>query len=312
AASSAILITCFAWIGLGWAEGGTSAVIASILCCLFAAMDDPVPAIKVFGVSICMAVLLAGTYVFLIFPAIDSFPMLVLSLAPTMLTIGVITLNPRLAMPSLITLLNFCNYLAIQERFNPDFAGFLNTNLSQFFGLFTAIYVIRTVRSMSADASARRLLKHAWKSLAHLAQGKSSEESEAFTSRMVDRLGMLVPRLAATQDKELTGLDALTELRIGMDLVILQETQPMLTPEAREVLERLSHAIGEYYSARCAGISPPSHRLQPLLDTALSTLSIHLPAGNVRPLAALIGLRRNLCPHAQARPLSDFDAECPA
>lgn len=296
AATVSILISCTAWIALGWAEGGASAMIASILCCLFAAMDDPVPAIKMFGVSICVAVLLAGVYVFLIFPAIDSFPMLVMTLAPTLLTIGVVTLNPRLAMPSMITLLNFCNYMAIQERLNPDFAVFLNTNLSQFFGVFVAIYVTRTVRSMSAEASARRLLRQTWKSLADLARGKTGEEHEAFTSRMVDRIGLLAPRLAAAKDEELSGIDALKDLRVSMDLAVLQDIRADLPPQAQAMLEQLLQGVGQHYSARSAGRQPKDDQLLPLLDHTVSMLSRHLPADATRPLAALVGLRRNLFP----------------
>lgn len=303
AATVSILISCTAWIALGWAEGGASAMIAAILCCLYAAMDDPVPAIKMFGVSICIAMLLAGIYVFLIFPAIDSFPMLVMTLAPTLLTIGVVTLNPRLAMPAMITLLNFCNHMAIQERrLNPDFAIFLNTNLSQFFGVFVAIYVTRTVRSMSAEASARRLLKQTWKSLADLARGKTGEEPEAFTSRMVDRIGLLAPRLAAAKDEKLSGIDALKDLRVSMDLAVLQDIRGDLPPPAQAMLEQLLQGVGQHYSARSVGKQPKDDRLLPLLDHTVSMLSLHLPAHATRPLAALVGLRRNLFPQDRFLP----------
>lgn len=302
AAATAIMISCIAWIGLGWAEGGASAIITSILCCLFATLDDPVPAIKMFGISICIAVVLAGTYLFLIFPAINSFPMLIVTLAPTMLTIGVLTLNPRWAGPALITLLNFCNYMAIQERFKPDFAVFLNMNLSQFFGVFVAIYVTRTVRSMNADASARRLLKQTWRSLAHLAQGRTDEQLEAFTSRLVDRIGLLAPRLAVTKDEELTGIDALNELRISMDLSILQDLQGHLPAPSAQLVDELLHTVGEHYTVRSAGGTPQGEHLLPLLDRTIRMLAVYLPPHTSKPLAALVGLRRNLFPHARFVP----------
>ena len=74
-----------------------------------------------------------------------------------LLAIGAATLNPRLASSALFILLNFCNFMAIQERFTPDLAVFLNNNLSQFFGVFVAIYVTRAARSLSTASSARRL-----------------------------------------------------------------------------------------------------------------------------------------------------------
>ena len=297
-ATLAILIVCTVWIGLGWVEGGASAMGASIVCCLFAAMDDPAPAIKTFGMSLLMAIPLAALYLFFIFPAINSFPMLALTLAPTMLPMGVLILNPRKALPALITLLNFCNSMAIVERVNSDFASFLNLNLSMFFGMIVAVVVTRTLRSMSADASARRLLHHTWKSLAQLARGQNDEEPAAFASRMVDRLGLLAPRLAASTDENLSGVDALRELRVGMDLVVLQSTCDQLPSPAHTAVQQLLQDVGKHYASRSSGNALPDAQLLPALDHALSLLAIDLARSNVTSLTALVGLRRNLFPLA--------------
>lgn len=299
AAVIAILISCTVWIELGWAEGGASAMGASIVCCLFAAMDDPAPAIRTFGISLVAAVPLAALYLFAIFSAIDSFPLLVLTLAPTMLTLGMIIPNPKMALPALITLLNFCNSMAIVERFNTDFANFLNLNLSMFFGMFSAIFVTRFLRSMSADASARRLLTQTWKSLAHLAQGKNDEEPAAFASRMVDRLGLLAPRLSVSKDGDLSGMDALNELRAGMDLVALQRLRTQLPFSESMIVEELLQAVGKHYAARSAGPLPHDEQLLMIMDHALNTLATSLPAKSVESLTALLGLRRNLFPKAK-------------
>jgi uncharacterized membrane protein YccC len=302
AATIAILITCAVWIGFGWSEGGASAMLAAILSCLFAAMDDPAPAMKTFGISLVIAVPLAAIYLFTIFPAIDSFPMLVLALAPTMLTIGVVMLNPHRALLSLVTLLNLCNAMAIQERLSTDFARFLNLNLSMFFGVFTAIFITRTLRSLSTDASARRLLHYTWKSLSQLAHGNGEEEPAAFASHMVDRLGLLAPRLSTSKDAELSGIDALNDLRVGMDLVALQSIRGQLPAHEKIVVEQLLQAVGNHYAVRTTGKAPSDRQLLPVLDQALSTLSHSLPANGVRALTALVGLRRNLFPQAQFVP----------
>ena len=199
AAGLAILICCLVWIGLGWAEGGASAMLAAIICCLFAAMDDPTPALRIVGFAVLAALPLSGFYLFYVFPSINSFPLLVLTLAPPLIGIGALVLNPRYALPAMMMLLGFCNMMAIQQRVSTDFASYVNFNISQFFGIFTAIYVIRSIRVMSADTSARRLLSHTWKNIARLAQGRGDAEPAVFASRMVDRLSLLVPRLAASR-----------------------------------------------------------------------------------------------------------------
>ena len=295
-ATLSILIVCTVWIGLGWAEGSASAMGASIVCCLFAAMDDPAPAIKIFGVSLLIAIPLAATYIFFIFPSISSFPMLALTLVPTLLPMGMIILNPQKALPALITLLNFCNSMAIVERINSDFANFLNLNLSMFFSILVAILVTRTLRSMSADASAKRLLRHTWKNLACLAQGQNKEEPMAFASRLIDRLGLLAPRLAASKDENLNGLDALKELRVGMDLVVLQNNLNQLPLPARTAIEHCLQAIGQHYASRSIHNTLHDEPLLSLLDHALSTLVTRFPIECAKSLTALVGLRHTLFP----------------
>jgi len=296
AATLAILIVCAVWITLGWDEGGASAIGASIVCCLFAAMDDPAPAIKTFGISLLIAIPLAALYIFFIFPAINSFPMLVLTLAPLMLPMGLIMLNPRIALPALITLLNFCNALAIASRINSDFASFLNLNLSMFFGMFVAVLVNRSLRSMSADASAKRLLHHTWQSLARLAGGQNNEETATFASQMIDRLGLLAPRLSISKDQDLTGLDALKELRVGMDLVALQSIRNLPSSKASTAVEQLLQAVAKHYASRTTANAIHDKQLLICMDHALSTFASSLPAGGVPQLTALVGLRCNLFP----------------
>jgi len=301
AAMIAMLITCLVWIGLGWNEGGASAMLAAIVCSLFAAMDDPTPAIRIFGFTALAAFPLSGFYLFYVFPSIDSFPMLVLALAPMLIGLGTIALDPRYAAAAMMTLLAFCNTLAIQERLNTDFAGYVNINLSQYFGIFTAIYVIRSIRVISADASARRLLDHTWKGIARLARGRGEAEPAAFASRMVDRLGLLAPRLAASRADDLAGIDVLAELRIGMDVAALQQLRPTLPAPSQAPLTALLAALTEHYDAHAAG-QPASSLLRQRLDQALGSLAGTLAPATDPALAALVGLRRNLFPLAPYAP----------
>lgn len=301
-ATVSILICCAAWIGLGWAEGGASAMLASILCCLFASLDDPAPAIRKFGIAICIAVALAGVYQFAIFPAISTFPLLALVLAPPLLAIGAATLNPRLASSALLILLNFCNFMALQETFSPDLALFLNTNLSQFFGVFVAIYVTRAARSLSTESSARRLLHTTWQELARFARGRHREPLENFTARLVDRVGLLAPRLAALKATEFADGDVLRELRIGMDLGVLQSAGGVVPHPAGAPVARLLRAIGRHYDARTRGGGEPDPTVLALLDRSLQRLTPQADMASENVLAALVGLRRNLFPSAAYPP----------
>ena len=290
----AISIACTAWIALGWTDDAASAIMAGILCCLFAATDDPAPSIKVFGTSLLLAVPLAAIYRFVVFPAIDSFAMLALSLAPMLLGIGVLVVTPGRALLALVTLLNFCNSMAIQERINSDFAQFVNGNLSQFFGVFVAIFVTRTLRSLSAESSARRLLAQTWRQLALLARADRTSIPADFASRMVDRLTLLAPRLAEHPDPALSGIDALDELRVGMDIVVLQAARSELSAPVRAQVGEVLEAAGEYYSRRSRHHDHDSAPLVRQLDRAIRSMSE--PARHARALTALLGLRSKLSP----------------
>jgi len=302
AATLTILITSIVWIGLGWQEGGASVMLAAVVCSLFAALDDPVPAIKVFGITAVVAFPMSGFYLFHVFPSINAFPLLVMTLAPTLIVLGALIHNPRYAAAALTTLLTFCNSMAIQEHITLDFARFVNFNLSQFFGLFTAIYVIRSVRSMSTEASIQRLLAHTRRKIAQVAGGRGDAEPAAFASHMVDRLGLLAPRLATTRSADLASIEPLSALRVGMDVVTLQNQRSRLAAADRAAIDALLDALAGHYG-QAQATPNGSESLRALIDQALRTLVTATPAVTTKPvLTALVGLRRNLFPLARYAP----------
>lgn len=302
AAVIAILLSSAAWILAGWGDGAAAPVMAAVFCCFFAAMDDPVPAIKNFGLFTLLSLPLAAVYLFAILPMIDGFPMLLLVMAPPLLFIGLYIPNPATMGSALAVLIGFCNALTLQETFSADFAAFLNGNLSQFVGLLFAIIVTAGLRSMGVDASARRLLVRTWKGLSRLARARQAPEKAAFAAILVDRLGMLTPKLAEAGERhDFVGVDALRDLRIGMNLVAVQTARPDLPPEGKDRLDAALDGVGEHFAALAGGRRlAPSEDLLARLDAALRSLSIAPAASAVQGVSGLVGLRRNLFPEAPA------------
>jgi uncharacterized membrane protein YccC len=295
AASLAILLTCAIWILGGWGDGTSAAITAAVFCCFFATLDDPAPAIAKFGVAALISLPISALYIFAILPMIDGFPLLVLVMAPPLLLLGLFMPDPRTAGAALGVILSLNNALALQANFAPDAASYFNVNLSQFVGMFAAIFVTRAIRSMSVEASAQRLLRRTWRALAELARADQAPAPADFAARLVDRLGLLTPKLAGTGETS-GGLEALADLRIGMNIVALQETRPALGGAARIALDRLLDGLGRHFSARAAGQDiPPPTDLLTRLDATLRNLAAEAaPAG----ADALVGLRRNLFPKA--------------
>jgi uncharacterized membrane protein YccC len=302
AAAVAILLSCATWILAGWGDGAAAPIMAAVFCCFFAAMDDPVPAIKNFGLFSLISLPLAAVYMFAILPGIDGFPMLLLAMAPPLLLLGLYIPNPATMGSALAVLMGFCNAMALQETFSADFAGFLNGNLGQFVGLLFAIMVTAGLRSMGVDASARRLLVRTWKGLARLSRARQAPEPAAFAAILVDRLGMLTPKLAqAGQAHDFVGVDALRDLRVGMNLVAVQTARPDLPPEGKAQLDAALDGVGDHFAALAAGRSGKlGDELLARIDAALRDLSIAPAASAVQGVSGLVGLRRNLFPEAPA------------
>ncbi|CAN5144823.1 FUSC family protein [soil metagenome] len=297
AAVIAILLSCVAWIGLGWGDGAAAPVMGAVFCCFFAVMDDPVPAIKNFGLYSLFSLPLAALYMFAVLPAIDGFPLLLAVMAPPLIFLGLYIPNPKTMGAALAVIMGFANALALQESFSADFASFLNSNLGQFVGLLAAIMVTAGLRSMGADASARRLLGRTWTGLALLARSRKVPDATAFAGVLIDRLGLLTPKLAEPNPRgDLVGVDALRDLRIGMNLVAVQAARSDM-PRTTS-LDAALDEVGARFAALAAGRVPPADA--DLLMSVDAALREAAGSASVQGVTGLVGLRRNLFPDAPA------------
>lgn len=305
AALVAISVSCAVWIGTGWSDGASAAVMTAVFCCLFATMDDPVPAMAGFGMSSLAALPLAAFYVFGILPAVDGFPMFAAVLLPPLVLAGIFMTNPKSAGAATAAILGFTYAVAPQASYRADFAGFLNTNLGQYVGICVALFVTASMRSMGVEASVNRLQAHAWRRLAQLARARSAPEPADFAAAVVDRLGLLTPKLATSAQGQRDGmaLVALRDLRIGMNLVALQQLRPTLSGAVRSSLDVVLANTGDYFASYAADAKAPSVQaiLEPIDRTLAGLGGVQSPAV-VRGVAALVGLRRNLFPQAPYAP----------
>ncbi|HKR90613.1 MAG TPA: FUSC family protein, partial [Phenylobacterium sp.] len=255
----AILIACVLWIGLGWNDGVTAAMMTAVFCCLFATLDDPAPQIAKFAIFAFLSLPLAGLYLFAVLPAVSGFAMLTVALAPILIFIGLYIAEPKTTGEGLAIVMTFLNALALQESFHPDLPSFVNANLAQFVGAFIAIVVTRTLRSMSAEASARRLLRRTWLGLAAMARAGAGPEHGAFASLLVDRLALLSPKLAgAGEVRDELGDAALADLRVAMNLVSVQTSRPQVGGPVGRRLDAVSRGLAAHFSRLARdGRQPP-------------------------------------------------------
>jgi hypothetical protein len=106
--------------------------------------------------------------------------------------------------------------------------------------------------------------------------------------------------------EDLVGIDALRDLRVGMNLVAVQAARPDLSRDGQAKVDAVLDGVGDHFSALAAGrAAPPTPGLLTRLDAALRDVAAHSAAPR-SPWGAsgLVGLRRNLFPDAPAPDLS--------
>jgi uncharacterized membrane protein YccC len=303
AAVLAIVLCCLVWIGGAWIEGAAAAAMVAIVCSFFATQDDPSLGIFGFLIYFTGALPLAALYLFAILPSIDGFPLLVLSLALVLLPLGYLIAHPALAGRMMAFFFGFAATVSLTESYSADFASFANVNLVQTVGFLVAIFITRLVRTVGADWMAWRILRFGWRDLARLAQTDAPLDPMVWTSQMLDRLGLLMPRLArAAADEELTATDALNDLRIGLNLVELQLARPVVGPDADRAIGGLLETLSGHFRGLASGRSVrASDELLRHLDLAIGEVTASPAKLEARASAiALTGLRRNLFPDATA------------
>jgi uncharacterized membrane protein YccC len=298
AATCAIGVCCAFWIISGWPAGAGAAMMTAIFCCFFATLDDPVPAIKTFFLYTLLSVPLAAVYVLVLIPAMHSFEMLVMVLAPAFLVIGVYISRPATSMPAFAVLSGVIGMIALQDTGVADVVSLANSSLAQLAGISAAAVCTGLFRSVSAEWTARRLLHAGWEDMARLAKARIVPAAHSVSIRTLDRIGLLSPRLAlAASGSHPPAIDALTDLQIGLNmlpLLRLREEPAARAMPLKPLLEMISAHFERQHPDRSA---QPAPELLGLLDAALrAACCLNDVATRRSALVALLGLRRGLFP----------------
>ncbi len=220
AAFLAVLLVCAFWINADWPGGANAALMAAIVCCLFATQDDPAPALAQMLRNVMIVVIVIGFYTFVILPRVETFVELALALSPIGLIIGVLISRPSTAGIGLAVVAFGPTNLALENGYVGDFAGYLNNAASLVFGVAAALVVTKLSCSVGAEWSIRRLLRAGWRDIAAAAEAQGPQDRAVLTGRMMDRLGLLMPRLAAvSEDGDIVAANVLRDMRVGWNVI---------------------------------------------------------------------------------------------
>jgi uncharacterized membrane protein YccC len=298
----AVLMCCVFWISTGWADGVVAVEMAAVVPSFFATQDNPLPGIRSFLIWSVVAVFVDMAYLFAILPAISDFEILILVLAPTFLVFGLLAANPATTFIGLALAANGATLLALQSTYNADFTSFVNSGIALVLGMAVAGAVVAVMRTVGAEWSAGRLIRAGWASLADAAAGYGRQDRAAFAGLMLDRLGLAVPRLAASgPEGERRGAELLTDLRIGLNIVDLRRARRALQPAASAGVTRVLDGLAEHFRActQQRRALTPGAELLDRIDFALGTAAADLSGSGQRDaLLGLVGIRRGLFPDA--------------
>jgi uncharacterized membrane protein YccC len=295
AAALTILVVCTFWIATGWAAGSGAAALAAAACCLFASLDDPAPALKGFLVVSLVAVVAVGIGLFAILPQVHDFEMLTLVLAAFFVPVGLLTAIP--ATQPLGTGLGFltATLLSLQGAYAADFVSYADGSFAALLGVACATVMTALMRSVGAEWSARRLLRAGWRDLAAIPRSQTPRQRNVLTGLLLDRLGLLVPRLASVgAGNDLAAVDALTDLRIGINMAEMQHDRDSMPLPVRAAVDDVLLGTAAQFAAQAVAgrVLRPDPKLLRDIDRALDAAVVVPNARDL--LLQLVGIRRGL------------------
>ncbi|HEY0184259.1 MAG TPA: FUSC family protein [Rhodopila sp.] len=313
AAASTILLVCAFWISTGWQSGSGAAALAAASCCLFAALDDPTPALKSFLLIAVAGVGAVGIGLFGILPLVHDFEILALVLAAFFIPVGLLVAMP--ATQPIGTGLGFltATLLSLQSMYEADFVSYADGGFAALLGVASATIMTALMRSVGAEWSARRLLRANWRDLAAIPRSQTPHEYTALAGLLLDRMGLLVPRLAAVgSGNDLAAVDALSDLRIGINMADLQRDRASMPLPVRAAVDDVLLGTARQFAAQATAgrvLAPPATLLRDI-DRALDA-AVEVPGLRAHDLLLqLVGIRRGLfadAPPYQPRPPSPDD-----
>ncbi len=294
-------IGCLIWIYSGWQDGGTAAMLAGVFLALFSATDNPAVPLKAFMIGTLIAAIAGAVYGFAFLPRIDGFPMLIAALAPLLLIGAALMASPRYGGIALPAMMGLGSPALIASHYVNEFAAYVNGSIAQLVGIWFAMVMAGLLQSAGAHAAIRRTIRAGWRDIATRSNLMTPPDVRGWINRMLDRVALLGPRVAAAGEDGGRILDeALRNLRTGVAIGELRQLRiGMPSHDAQPLTQVLGEVGAHYHGLDPADPAPAQPALLAHIDAAIDELSDNV-RGSVRRegTLALVSLRRNLFPAA--------------
>ncbi|OTG72757.1 fusaric acid resistance protein [Acinetobacter sp. ANC 4169] len=247
-----VIIATGFWILSGWKAGFMMAEMAAISACILTAMDNPVPALKMFVRGNIYAGLMVFIYAYGIFPHVSSFWELALVLAPFVIYCLMMFPHPPLTGIALPALMGTIMGLNLQNRYTLDQVFFFDATIGSVLGPIISIYIIHLVRAMSPEITVQRILSLHYKAIRQALYIPYGVQFRIHLRSMLDRIGVLNTKMVQSEKLKTQINLALVETSAVIDLTRLQELMHRLDSDQAIVanLEDLQQRLDDYFRAK--------------------------------------------------------------
>ena len=296
-----IALGCAFWIGTAWKDGAGAVLIAGIACALFGGLDNPRAAIGKMQIGSTIGLVMSIFYAYTILPRVTDFATLAAVLAPMLLVMGALMGKPATVAVGTGILIGFPQTVGLNATYIPAFGAQFNGAIAQFIGIGFAMVTVGLFLTVGAEDRVARLARAGWRDVARRARGHAPD-SGRWLSRMLDRVGLMLPAMAKGSDPGKPLLDALIDMRIGFVAGELDALRRGGSDAERTSIAETLGGIGDHFARlRTANPDPPERALLADIDRAVAVFAHDgEPARRRDGLILLTSLRRNLFPAAPA------------
>jgi uncharacterized membrane protein YccC len=295
-----ILIATAFWILSGWKAGFMLAEMAAISACILTAIDNPVPALKLFIRANIYSAVVVFIYAYGVFPHVTAFWELALVLAPLSIFCLMLFPHPPLAGLGLPLLMSSIMGLNLQNRYVLDQIAFFDASIGAVIGLIISVYIIHIVRAMSPDITVQRILALHYKAVRTALYLPYGADFKKHLRSMLDRIGVLNSKAVQSEHLKNDINLALIETSAVIDLTRLQELINQLPQQDAIIfyIQDLQQSLDDYFQAKemqCASADILQNLLQRLAVVRSATDDVENRQIAQRLNISLNNIRSSLC-----------------
>jgi hypothetical protein len=168
-------------------------------------------------------------------------------------------------------------------------------------GPIFALIGLSLARALPPEHVIRRLMRPGRQEIAALARAAPAPAPAVWTSRMLDRVGLLLPRLSrigANEESELA--EALRDLRLGVCVVELQRLRGSVDADTRQQVDAVLGELAKHFDELSRGIPTaiPTVIVARLDAAMVGILQLSDPTDRRAGISAVMSFRRTLFPQA--------------